>query len=279
MEFEQLSIFNISPPENQETPEVPQHCKMASKSVNFARVSDEEKNQIADKIPPTVDEIVKEMDKISYKAGRYEFLSDLLNCGAIAISNQFDILQAEKREETYKHIINKYDEEAQKLIVKLFGMIMERLTSQYYSNVGFDDYLGQLYMKSGTSNAKVGQFFTPYNVSKLCADMCIGGDIVNQCIEQDEIIRLAEPACGSGGMVLAAVDILYNRYSLNISRNLFVECSDLDARCVNMTYLQLGLAGIPAVVHHRNTLSMETYDTWYTPALLMRWPRFKKFIH
>ena len=40
---------------------------------------------------------------------------------------------------------------------------------------------------------------------------------------------------------------------------------DIDIRCVWMAYIQLSLYGIPAVVIHGNTLTMETWSQWYTP--------------
>lgn len=149
------------------------------------------------------------------------------------------------------------------------------LTQQINPSVGFNDYLGELYMRSETSNSKAGQFFTPYDVSKMCAEVSISEDVVKCGIEQDKILTLSEPACGAGGMVIAAADVLYYKYHFNISRNLLVECSDIDSRCVHMTYLQLGLAGIPAVIYRRNTLTMETWERWETPAYIMQYSRFK----
>jgi hypothetical protein len=41
-----------------------------------------------------------------------------------------------------------------------------------------------------------------------------------------------------------------------------------------MTYLQLALNYIPAVVTHGNTLTMQTYSKWYTPAFILgEWPK------
>ena len=245
--------------------------------VQMARVSDEEFNVRVDtKEIPTVDKILKLLDKGTYKVDRHEFLSDLFECGAIAISNQFDFQRSEEREKTYLQIINKYDKDMQMLIANVFTEIYKLLSSQIY--IGFNDYLGELYMKFETSNSKSGQFFTPYCVSKMCADCSINPDVVKQAIEQDKIFTLHEPTCGAGGMIIAAADILYNKYHFNISRNLLVECGDIDARCVCMTYLQLSLAGIPAVVYHRDGLTLETWDRWETPAYIFQWPRFRSIL-
>lgn len=222
---------------------------------------------------PTVNDLLKKLDSVIYKVDRHEFLSDLFECGAIAVSNQFDKSQADKREKRYLSIIKKYDKSTQQIIVDMFTDIFILLSNQI--DIGFDDYLGKLYMLSETSNSYAGQFFTPYDVSKVCAQITINPEIVNEHIESDSILTACEPACGSGGMVLALVDVLYNQYHFNYSRNLFVECSDIDSRCVHMTYLQLGLAGVPAIIYRRNTLTMETWERWETPAYIMQWMRFR----
>jgi type I restriction-modification system DNA methylase subunit len=279
---EQLSIFDIElPPYNepQNTFEKDAETPPDFKSVNMAKVPDEEYMY---KTPrdtiPTVNEILKLIEKGTYKASAHEFLSDIFECGAIAISNRFDMLQYEQREKRYLQIIKKYEPQMQKLITEVFAKIFLLLTQQTNSAVGFNDYLGDLYMKSETSNSKTGQFFTPYCVSKLCAETAINETLITEAIEQDKILTLSEPACGAGGMVIAAVDILYYKYHFNYSRNLVVECSDIDSRCVHMTYLQLGLAGIPAVIFKRDTLSMQTWERWETPAYIMQYTRFKDFL-
>lgn len=278
---EQISIFDIElPPYNNASNDTPEIRDTADhKPVYMAKVPDEEyvlktpKENI-----PTVNEILKLLEKGTYKVGAHEFLSDIFECGAIAISNRFDIAQYSEREERYLRIIQKYEPAMQQLIAEIFAKIYLLLTQQINSSVGFNDYLGELYMKSETSNSKTGQFFTPYCVSKACAQIAINENMVKEAIEQDKILTLSEPACGAGGMVIAAADVLYYDYHFNIARNLVVECSDIDSRCVHMTYLQLGLAGIPAVIFKRDTLSMQTWERWETPAYIMQYTRFKDFL-
>lgn len=224
---------------------------------------------------PGVNDILKTMERGAYKVGRHELLADVFECGAIAVSNKFDFTNAAKREERYLQIMKNHDKDTRMLIAEIFSQIYLLLSSQI--DTGFGDYLGELYMKSETSNSKAGQFFTPYNVSQACASMLISEPIVMQKMADDEILTINEPSCGSGGMIIAAAEALYNHHHFNISRNLFVECSDIDSRCVHMCYLQLGLAGIPAIIYKRNTLTMETWEEWITPAYLMHWRRFEKY--
>ena len=281
----QMSIFDIElPPNNAEiAKEVvtkdTKEWQEALKEVNKAIAEEKKRREriLNVKNVPTVGSMLKKLDKAVYKIGAHEFLSDLFECGAIAISNKFDMRRAAKREERYLQIINKYDKSTQLLITELFSDIYVLLTSQLDGTVMFNDYLGELYMKSETSNKHSGQFFTPYNVSRLCAAVSVDREKAMQCMENNEVLTLSEPSCGSSGMIIAVADILYNQCDFNISHNLFVECSDIDSRCVHMSYLQLAFTGIPAVIYRRNTLSMETWERWETPALIMQWMRFKKY--
>lgn len=227
---------------------------------------------------PTVNELLKMLEKGLYRVNATEFLADVFECGAIAISNRFDFAQAPKREERYLQIIKKYEPDMQKLIVDIFAKIYMLLTNQINPQIGFADYLGELYMRSETSNKHTGQFFTPYCVSKAIAQVTINETTINEYVKNDKILTLNEPTCGAGGMILAAADILYNKYNFNYSRNLLVECSDIDARCVHMSYLQLGLAGIPAIIYKRNALTMETWERWDTPAYIMQYMRFRNVL-
>ena len=281
--IEQLSLFDIELPPMQEATEIKKKDEEKIQRVNpnneikcFARVPKEEYTnwKLPGKIPKVTD-ILKLVKQGTYRVGVHKMLSDIFECGAIAISNRFDKMNAEKREKRYLQIIKQYDKGTQQLMVEIFTQIYLLLTNQIHGEIGLRDYLGELYMQLDVSNKNAGQFFTPYDVSKLCAKLTINKSTVWECIEQDRILTLNEPACGSGGMVIAAADVLYNDYQFNIARNLLVECSDIDARCIHMSYLQLGLAGIPAIIYQRDTLTMETWDRWETPAYIMQWHRFK----
>ena len=278
---EQLSIFDLTL--HTQTPEETPHestpvCTPISHTpINPARVPDDEYKRFKPVKAPRVDDIIKTLEKGIYKVGAHELLSDVFECGAIAISNRFDKRQAEEREKRYLQIMNKHDKKVQQLIVEIFSQIYALLSNMINPHIGFGDYLGELYMRSETSNKHAGQFFTPYNLSKLTAAISVDAQVVRDCMEADGILSINEPACGSAGMIVAALDVLYNRERFNIGRNLFIECSDIDSRCVHMAYLQLALAGVPAVVYRRDTLTMTTWEMWETPALIMQWPRFKRW--
>src|SRR5699024_5562580 len=122
-------------------------------------------------------------------------------------------------------------------------------------------FLGELYMKLEISNRDVGQFLTPYDVSKMMAKM-IGVE------EKDGIITLNEPACGAGGMIIAYADVLHGK-GINYQDKLRVVCNDLDYDVVKMAYIQLSLLGIDAIIMQGNTITLKMNEVWYTPMHLI----------
>ena len=78
---------------------------------------------------------------------------------------------------------------------------------------------------------------------------------------------MAEPACGSGAMVIGLVRCMKNRGYDNLGGKIYIEATDIDALCVDMTYTQLSLLGLSVRVIHGNSLTMETFNTWDSPNL------------
>ena len=224
---------------------------------------------------PTVDEIMKFIDHSYYTVDKRKLLSDVSACGALAISNLVDLTQYDEREEQYKQIINSYKPKERELIVEIFSKIFALLSSVVYDNGSFGDYLGEIFMCNNMGTSKKGQFFTPYHIAEMMARMAIG-EKANDEIKDDKILTISDPCCGSGVMSLGALDVL-KKHGINYTRNCFFDCSDIDLRCVHMTYLQLALAGVPAIIKHQNTLTLETWSVWKTPAFIFQYHRFYKY--
>lgn len=225
---------------------------------------------------PKLDDIFKLIER-AYTVSKDKLISDTFECGAIAISNQVDFTQSDEREKRYLQIINHYKPDEQKLIQDIFTKVFALLSSVVYDNGVFADYLGELFMRSNVGNKTAGQFFTPFHISSFMAKCALDENQVKAIADKDEIITINDPCCGSGGMMLAAADVLQNDYQINYARNCFIECADIDIRCVHMAYLQLSLAGIPAVILHRDSLTMKTWSVWKTPAFIFQYHRFAKY--
>lgn len=77
-------------------------------------VSPEKQQNLCPYPIPKLDDIVKDIERSAYQVDKHKFVSDLFECGAIAISNQVDLAQKEKREERYLQIINGYTPDLQR---------------------------------------------------------------------------------------------------------------------------------------------------------------------
>lgn len=267
---QQLSLFDITLEHNTENiitkpPTVSEPVKTEKLNVGG--------NNLCPYPIPTVDEIIKMIDRSAYKVNRSQLISDVFECGAIAISNQVDYTKFDEREQRYKDIMNGYSPDERKLLVDIFSRIFALSSSVVYDNGKFDDYLGELFMRCNQGSKFAGQFFTPYHISKMMAKMALSG-IENP---PQKILTIGDPCCGGGGMAIAALDVLKNDYNINYAMDCFIQCADIDIRCVHMTYLQLALAGVPAIVKHQNTLTQELWSVWKTPAYIFQYHRFYKY--
>jgi type I restriction-modification system DNA methylase subunit len=231
------------------------------------------KNNLCPYPIPTVNEIIKQIERSAYSVNKSKLISDVFECGAIAISNAVDFNKSAEREERYKQVMKTYKPQERELLADIFGKIFALLSSVVYDNGVFNDYLGDLFMRCEQGEKRAGQFFTPYHVSRCMAEMTITDDK----IKQGEIITINDCCCGGGGMLIAALDVLKNRYGVNYARDCFIDAGDIDERCVHMTYLQLSLAGVPSIIKHQDALTRELWGVWKTPAYVFQYTRFCKY--
>ncbi|AOJ10067.1 N-6 DNA methylase [Burkholderia mayonis] len=222
-------------------------------------------------------ELVRLIKRFGYAHQMSTVFADFVEMATIALSNSVDKPQFDPREKRYLEIVAKYKPDE----VQLFARMFVELTLSFEHRMGVDDnlppgmlpspgnltdVLGETYMMLGIGNDRTGQFFTPYCVSRLMAGITIGD--LSVAIEQDGFMRMQEPACGAGGMVIAAADALLS-IGENYQQTLHATCIDVDARCVHMTYLQLSMMHIPAIVVHGNALTGEVWGMWDTPAHIL----------
>jgi hypothetical protein len=127
------------------------------------------------------------------------------------------------------------------------------------------DFIGPVY-SAFAANPHIGQFFTPWSVSRMMAELTIGSkDDLRRMLRKQRFIMLGEPACGVGGMVLAANQVLQER-GLDIARQAHWVAVDVDFRAVCGAYIQTALTGASASIVHGDTLRGETWGVTQTPA-------------
>ena len=140
-----------------------------------------------------------------------------------------------------------------------FQIVFQHYWQEGEANIARTDFLGHVLEEWGLLNRWAGQFFTPDTVCTLMAKMIIGTDI-----KKTGRIRVCEPACGSGRLAIAAVNEFIE---LDIPPwCIWIDCIDVDWKCFAITFIQLNLLGVPAAIHHANTLTNEIYDTVITTA-------------
>ncbi len=199
-------------------------------------------------------EFIKKLQNLDHSRRTDTVFKDFLALSTYAIMQPF--YKSSKIEQKYLDIINKYNKEQANEFSQMLALLVNALEEKY------QDFLGQVYMQLNISNKASGQFFTPYHVSKLMAEITY---IDNQNdIKNQEIVTLSEPCCGSGGIIIAYAEIM-KKYGVNFQQNLFVEAIDIDELCFQMTYLQLSLYGIPARVMLGDTLAYKFSQIIYTP--------------
>lgn len=125
------------------------------------------------------------------------------------------------------------------------------------------DFLGSLFMTLELGEAARGQFFTPFCISRMMAEMQLGD--IDSLLADKPFFTVYEPACGSAGMLLAIAEALREK-GFNPTRHLWVSCTDIDPVASGMAYIQLSLMGIAGEVVTGNALSGERRRVMYTPA-------------
>jgi hypothetical protein len=187
----------------------------------------------------------------------HKVFSDFCEMSALALSNAVDLAQREAREARYMKIIADYERDEIERFPQILGVLVHWLES------GLDDCLGKLFMGLDLGDSYKGQFFTPFEVSRLMAGITFAE--ARNVIEREGFVTVGEPACGAGGMVLAAADAIQAQ-GINYQQAMHVTAVDVDLTAVHMAYVQLSLAHIPAIVVHGNSLAMTEWSHWFTPA-------------
>lgn len=191
--------------------------------------------------------IIKRILDMSGQYAPYDIFSDWVQLCALSISNSMAMIHDniwKDREQTYVGTAQRYTEKELESFAEMFVWLGDALTEN------MSDVLGQVYMEAGLGNKYTGQFFTPFHLSELCAKLSISA---SNLVKSEEMIKLNEPSCGGGGMIIAACKFLHDS-GVNYQRRLDVVAQDLDWKGVYMTYLQLSLIGCRAIVVQGDTL-------------------------
>ena len=209
-------------------------------------------------LDPHQQSFIKLILESGYRHRPYDVFRDFCELLSLSLSNVVDKFQFAAREARYMEVIGKYDREE----MNRFLLMREHVVESF--EVGFKDCLGELFMALDFGDDRKGQFFTPYPLCRLMAKMTLGD--AGEMIGKKGFFTLNEPAAGGGAMVIASAHALKEQ-GINYQQHMHVIAQDIDLTAVHMTYIQLALLHVPAIVVHGNSLWPEkTWGHWVTPA-------------
>lgn len=217
--------------------------------------------------PDHTKEFLKKFNSLSGKHSRYTLFTDWVTMVSSTLIVRSSPQHAEQSEAEYMALVPKYTREELDTFAAMLGLTALALEEEP------QDFLGSVFMQAELGNDRMGQFFTPYHLSAMIAQM-----VVTDVDASKDLITMSEPACGSGGMVIAYCEALKAR-GINYQFNSYVVATDLSEVAARMAYIQLSLLGIPAHVVWGNTLSLQvirewpTFNFWMIAHKVARWKR------
>lgn len=206
------------------------------------------------KKPETLEGVIKKLGSGAHSL--WDVWSDFVEMSALAISNSCDLAQRDAREARYLEIAKRYKPEELAEFAKALGCLTLDLER------GIDDVLGRTFMALELGSEWAGQFFTPFHLCRLMAQLTAGD--AKEKLETQPHITASDPAVGAGALPLALCLALHEQ-GINYQQVLHVTAQDIDERAAHMAYIQLSLVGCPATVVVGDTLRMEQRAVWHTP--------------
>ncbi len=157
-------------------------------------------------------DFLNEFNKLTRTHRPFDVWRDFVIMFSCAISNPLDKFHYKDREERYLSIIHRYGKDEQMIFPKLAA----------YTTMALDanpeqDFLGKMFMDLGLGNSSAGQFFTPYSVCQLMADV-VTSDLDNNLqdkLEKQGYISLADECCGAGATLIAAINTIKRKMEKN----------------------------------------------------------------
>ncbi len=182
--------------------------------------------------------LFRTLEEVSQRAGvsRSAAFEDFLTAATSALAAE--TMEAEYLTMVERHKNGQPGKRSIDLISKLFAQLVEAMTRNDA------DILGDLF-QAAISHQESGQFLTPESISKLLSELSIGSSEVP---DDGSPMLISDPACGTGRMLIDAA-----RQNPNVE--LFGQ--DIDARCVKICSINMGLRNLYGWVVCGNTLTCE----------------------
>ncbi len=195
--------------------------------------------------------------------------TDFITVCACSIANSVDRTSAEafEREKEYEECISRLGNK--ETVAAMLSHIVLALAENLRQ-----DFLGSIFMKLGLGNHWKGQFFTPYHICEMMAEINLHD--ANKIVAEQGFISINDCCCGAGAMLIGAANALYKN-GINFQRNALFVAQDVDRVAGMMCYIQLALLGCPGYVVVANSLThpitgnalfpdrKDGQEFWFTP--------------
>ncbi len=209
---------------------------------------------------PHIGAFTKAIQSIDPSKSRREVFTDfceLAFCALAKVASPSE-QQREDLEQQYMEVVARYrNKDDVRRMPELLGIAIEAL------NGGGIDFLGSVAGELDVLDAKLGQFFTPYHVSRCMAEITLSD--VAKTIEENGFVTVQEPAVGAGGMVIAVADVIED-LGYSPETHLWVEATELSRATFHMGFIQINARGVAGRVINGNSISMEVFTSAYTAA-------------
>ena len=215
-------------------------------------------------------EFIRIFNELCYSRSSWQVWDDFVAVTAIALSNAFEGNEKVKadRECEYAKCIERLGGERKP--ASMFALLTEAMTENPEQ-----DFLGNMFMNLNLGNHWVGQFFTPYHLCEMMAEINIDG--LRERIDNQGWVSVFDCACGAGATLIAAANVMKN-HGVNYQDHALFVAQDISRTAALMCYIQLSLLGCAGYVVVGNTITnpitgksvllpteKDSQDFWYTP--------------
>lgn len=202
----------------------------------------------------------------------WEVWQAFISASAISISNTLDPNEERRasREKEYHDAFKRIGG------LNVPGQMLGFITASFDRNPE-QDFLGRTFMQLGLGSNWHGQFFTPYQVARMMADLSLNRKEVEKLIHDRGWISVSDLSCGAGATLIGAFAAL-KACKINPQTQVCFVGSDIDRLAAQMCYIQLSLLGCAGYVVVTDTLmhpvtgpsalfpnEQEGQEYWYTP--------------
>ena len=191
-----------------------------------------------------LNDFTKTIHPLARRYDIHRLFDDLLTmviCSYHQINIQSQLQQKDETNEAlYRETIQRYDKDELSTFAQLCAFLQRNVLDAPYS-----DLLGEYFMQE-ISKGHNGQYFTPTPICEMMARMQITDADATE-------LRVADPACGSGRMLLTAAKIQ--------PANFFYG-ADVSHSCAKMAVVNFFFNGLRGEISWMNSLSNEWFGGW-----------------